>query len=443
MIHPNLATMLAVVTTDYPLEPGEAIEFLRPAVDASFNAISVDGECSTNDTVSCSRTARAASSARRRPTRRSRSCIRKVCGELARQIVADGEGATVLAEIAVRGAASEPEAKAIARAHRDLAAREDGAASATTRTGAACSRPRARRRSTAATRSSTPTRSRSRSTASRCSSTGAPPGDEPALDERPLHDRARPRARRRPRELPHERPLVRLRPHQRGLPDVSVVVLKVGGASTGGVAEAVAAARAPRARRSCVVHGAGPQISEEMERRGLAVEFVGGRRVTTAAGLEVVRESFAAVNAALCAAIGARAVGLFGDEIGLEAEPGPGARARRRAAALRAAARCSTALAAGHDPRRRAARARAAERQRRRGRGRARGRPRRRRASSSSPTSRACSTTAALVAVDRAQATRGALARRRHVRGRHRPEAARRGDRRAQRRSTPRSARRR
>ena len=37
MIHPNLATMLAVVTTDYPLEPGEAIEFLRPAVDESFN----------------------------------------------------------------------------------------------------------------------------------------------------------------------------------------------------------------------------------------------------------------------------------------------------------------------------------------------------------------------------------------------------------------------
>ena len=51
MIHPNLATMLAVLTTDYPLEPGEAIEFLRPAVETSFNAISVDGECSTNDTV--------------------------------------------------------------------------------------------------------------------------------------------------------------------------------------------------------------------------------------------------------------------------------------------------------------------------------------------------------------------------------------------------------
>ena len=51
MIHPNLATMLAVVTTDYALEPGEALEFLRPAVERSFNAISVDGECSTNDAV--------------------------------------------------------------------------------------------------------------------------------------------------------------------------------------------------------------------------------------------------------------------------------------------------------------------------------------------------------------------------------------------------------
>src|SRR5207245_10317300 len=51
MIHPNLATMLAVVTTDYPLGPGEAHEFLQAAVDESFNAISVDGECSTNDTV--------------------------------------------------------------------------------------------------------------------------------------------------------------------------------------------------------------------------------------------------------------------------------------------------------------------------------------------------------------------------------------------------------
>ena len=111
MIHPCLATMLAVVTTDYPLEPGEAIEFLRPAVDASFNAISVDGECSTNDTVVL--LANGASGAARDDDAFA-AALRTVCGELAKQIVADGEGATVIAEIAVRGAESDGEARAIA-----------------------------------------------------------------------------------------------------------------------------------------------------------------------------------------------------------------------------------------------------------------------------------------------------------------------------------------
>ena len=73
-----------------------------------------------------------------------------------------------------------------------------------------------------------------------------------------------------------------------------------------------------------VVHGAGPQISRELERRGLPVEFVAGRRVTSSEALEVVRDSLAAVNAALCAAIGPRAIGLFGDEIGLKATPADG-----------------------------------------------------------------------------------------------------------------------
>jgi glutamate N-acetyltransferase/amino-acid N-acetyltransferase len=114
MIHPNMATMLAVITTDYPLEPGEAIEFLRPAVDASFNAISVDGECSTNDAVVL--LANGASGIERTPASDEEFalCIRKVCGELAKLIVADGEGMTVLAEIAVRGATDEAEARAIA-----------------------------------------------------------------------------------------------------------------------------------------------------------------------------------------------------------------------------------------------------------------------------------------------------------------------------------------
>jgi glutamate N-acetyltransferase/amino-acid N-acetyltransferase len=114
MIHPMLATMLAIVTTDYPLEPGEALDFLRPAVDSSFNAISVDGECSTNDTVIL--LANAASGVERTPASdlEFAASVRKVCGELAKHIVADGEGATVLAEIAVRGAASESQARAIA-----------------------------------------------------------------------------------------------------------------------------------------------------------------------------------------------------------------------------------------------------------------------------------------------------------------------------------------
>jgi glutamate N-acetyltransferase / amino-acid N-acetyltransferase len=114
MIHPQLATMLAVLTTDYPLEPGEAIEFLRPAVDASFNAISVDGECSTNDAVIL--LANGASGIERTPASDEQLalCVRTVCGELAKHIVADGEGATVLAEIAVTRAASEAEARAIA-----------------------------------------------------------------------------------------------------------------------------------------------------------------------------------------------------------------------------------------------------------------------------------------------------------------------------------------
>ncbi len=115
MIHPRLATMLAVVTTDYPLEPGETMSYLRPAVDASFNRISVDGECSTNDAVVL--LANGASGVERTPERDAElaAALAGVCGSLAREIVADGEGATVLLEISVSGAASDEEASAVAR----------------------------------------------------------------------------------------------------------------------------------------------------------------------------------------------------------------------------------------------------------------------------------------------------------------------------------------
>jgi glutamate N-acetyltransferase / amino-acid N-acetyltransferase len=112
MIHPDLATMLAVVTTDYPLESGEAIDFLRPAVDGSFNSISVDGEPSTNDCVLL--LANGASGAPRGDAAFA-DALNEVCADLARQVVADGEGITVLAEINVTGAVDDAQAKAIAR----------------------------------------------------------------------------------------------------------------------------------------------------------------------------------------------------------------------------------------------------------------------------------------------------------------------------------------
>jgi glutamate N-acetyltransferase/amino-acid N-acetyltransferase len=115
MIHPNLATMLAVITTDYPLEPGEAIELLRPAVDVSFNSITVDGECSTNDAVVLLSSGAAAVDRTPATDEAFALALRGVCSNLSHQIVTDGEGATLVAEINVSGAVSAAEARAIAQ----------------------------------------------------------------------------------------------------------------------------------------------------------------------------------------------------------------------------------------------------------------------------------------------------------------------------------------
>jgi acetylglutamate kinase len=94
-----------------------------------------------------------------------------------------------------------------------------------------------------------------------------------------------------------------------------MILLKVGGASVG---------RIELPDEPCVVvHGAGPQITQEMAKRGIEPRFVNGRRVTTPEVLEIVMESFAQVNASVCAAIGERAVGLNGAEIGLAARQVP------------------------------------------------------------------------------------------------------------------------
>jgi acetylglutamate kinase len=71
---------------------------------------------------------------------------------------------------------------------------------------------------------------------------------------------------------------------------------------------------------ACVVHGAGARISAALHEAGIESTFVGGRRVTTAEALPIVREAFRQENVALCAAIGTRAHGLMGDDLGLQAE---------------------------------------------------------------------------------------------------------------------------
>jgi acetylglutamate kinase len=93
------------------------------------------------------------------------------------------------------------------------------------------------------------------------------------------------------------------------------MVVKVGGASVG--------SDLGELQHAVVVHGGGPQISAAMEAAGLEVTFVRGRRFTSVAAIEVVRAALLDVNAQLCEAIGPRAVGLAGDDIGLEATPLP------------------------------------------------------------------------------------------------------------------------
>jgi len=104
---------------------------------------------------------------------------------------------------------------------------------------------------------------------------------------------------------------------------MSRVVVKLGG----GVAAAAASGALDLFHAGdevVVVHGAGPQISVELRRRGLPVEFVDGRRVTSPAALAVVRESLVAVGVEVSAALGSAALPLVGDEIGLEGRPLPG-----------------------------------------------------------------------------------------------------------------------
>ena len=119
MIHPNMATMLSFVLTDAAISPGVLDRALREVVSRTFNCISIDGDSSTNDTLLV--LANGASGARN-ITKASGgdytefvAALEKVCHALALGIVADGEGATHVVEIEVRGAPSDQAAKQVAQ----------------------------------------------------------------------------------------------------------------------------------------------------------------------------------------------------------------------------------------------------------------------------------------------------------------------------------------
>jgi len=118
MIHPDMATMLAYVTTDAAIQPKTLQASLQEAVNVSFNTISVDGETSTNDTVLC-----LANGLAQNPIIQSHSAdhktfqhaLNELCQTLAMKICQDGEGATKIVEILVQGAKNDHDAKLITK----------------------------------------------------------------------------------------------------------------------------------------------------------------------------------------------------------------------------------------------------------------------------------------------------------------------------------------
>lgn len=111
MIAPNMGTMLAFIYTDATIPAPALQKALQTATDRSFNRVVVDGDTSTNDCVFCTATGR-----REMPDMAVfQEALEEVCISLARQIAADGEGATKLIEVRVTGAGTEEDAAAIAR----------------------------------------------------------------------------------------------------------------------------------------------------------------------------------------------------------------------------------------------------------------------------------------------------------------------------------------
>jgi glutamate N-acetyltransferase / amino-acid N-acetyltransferase len=118
MIHPNMATLLAFVTTDAAVEPALLRDAISRVTDSTFNCVTVDGDTSTNDT--CILLANGAAGGPRiaagsEDAAAFEAALLQVCDSLAEQIVADAEGATRHFRVAVDGAVDEDEARVAAR----------------------------------------------------------------------------------------------------------------------------------------------------------------------------------------------------------------------------------------------------------------------------------------------------------------------------------------
>ncbi len=116
MIAPNMATMLAYVTTDAAVHRSDLRQMLWAAVEKSFNRVTVDECPSTSDTVAVLASGLSAAIENSRASTAFADALRAVCESLAYQIVADGEGATKVLEVIVRGARNAGDAHAAARA---------------------------------------------------------------------------------------------------------------------------------------------------------------------------------------------------------------------------------------------------------------------------------------------------------------------------------------
>lgn len=119
MIAPNMATLLTILATDAPIAPELMTTLLRHAVDRSFNAITIDGDSSTNDTVALLANGAAGgkevSSEQSQDYAAFKDLVTEFSADLAKLVVRDGEGATKFVTIRIEDCASELAAREIAR----------------------------------------------------------------------------------------------------------------------------------------------------------------------------------------------------------------------------------------------------------------------------------------------------------------------------------------